>query len=262
MRKRTHLQIIPKKRFVALAFAITCLVIAFAKLAPTELPPDTYFKPPQLLHPLQNFVPSNAPKEEFTVSILCGGHVQCDRGIKAVKKSIEYYHSKLDVSFKIEKIIRNGNQPAGGLLERWGKWFTAAEFLGTTQYDLTIILVENFPDNVSSFDFQEEGIIGLASGIGNLGVDPSALIVKLMGSEQFMTRLIIHEIGHTLGGTHIEEGIMHPSASANQYSDELSDRSLNQMREHLRAVKILRKIKTEVIAPILPKKETKANVAN
>lgn len=185
----------------------------------------------------------------FTITVVCGGNVDCKRGLAPLKKSIKYLESRLDVRFKIEKVILSKEKPEGTLEERWTEWLNIASRLGAPKSDLAIILLEDYPDSVDTFDFQQEAILGLATGIGVLGVVPSALLAKVMGSEQFMTRLLTHEIGHVLGGVHIEEGIMHPCACVNQYSDELSHASLNQIKEHLGKVRILRTLKDLGIVP-------------
>lgn len=186
------------------------------------------------------------PKIEFTVSVVCGGHVVCTEGIASLKKSFKYLESEFNISFKIQNVFNAPTQPEGNLEERWGEWFNTAVRLGAAKNDLSVILVETYPDNVDSFDFQTEGIIGLASGIGVLGGEgPAALIAKVMGSEQFMTRLLIHEIGHTLGAEHIEEGIMHPCACANQYTSEFSLASIKQIKEHLARVQLYRMLSRE-----------------
>lgn len=180
-------------------------------------------------------------KVVLTVSIVCGGHVECDRGIRPLKLAIKYFESRFNVSFRIEKVLVSDKQPLGTIEERWETWFKTAVELGAAKNDLTVILLENFPDNVDTFDFKMEGIIGLASGIGVLGgPQPAALLAKVLGGEKFMTRLLIHEIGHTLGATHIEEGIMHPCACVNQYSDEFSLASVAQIKEHLAQVALYR----------------------
>jgi hypothetical protein len=184
-------------------------------------------------------------KIKFTVSVVCGGHVECRKGLSPLKLAIKYLEKKLDVTFTIEKVILKSEQPDGTIEERWEKWLEIAHAAGASKSDLTIILLESYPDNVDTFDFRSEGVIGLASGIGVLGSPaPAALLAKVMGSEKFMTRLLIHEIGHTLGATHIEEGIMHPCACINQYADELSINSLDQIKAHLGMVRLYRTLKS------------------
>lgn len=191
---------------------------------------------------------SSSPKAAivFTVSVVCGGHVQCERGIRPLRKAISYLERRLDVKFKIEKVFTTDKQPKGTIEERWISWFNTAGELGAARNDLTVILIEDHPDNIDTFDFEQEGMIGLASGIGVLGARPSALIAKVMGGEQFMTRVLIHEIGHVLGGTHVEEGIMHPCACVNQYSDEFSHFTLAQIKAHLELVRQFRESKGPV----------------
>jgi predicted Zn-dependent protease len=137
-------------------------------------------------------------------------------------------------------------QPVGTIEERWMQWFEIASNLGAAQNDLTVVLLEDHPDNIDTFNFEQEGMIGLASGIGVLGARPSALLAKVMGGEKFMTRVLIHEIGHVLGAEHVDEGIMHPCACVNQYSDEYSHYSLAQIKAHLDLVRKYRASRPKV----------------
>lgn len=200
--------------------------------------------PPQLQPAFANSTEAKSPERiELTVSIVCGGHVQCSKGIVPLRKSFKYLEANFNVSFKVKTVLLTSKQPVGTIEERWGEWFGIASEMGAAKNDLTVILVENYPDNVDTFDFKMEGVIGLATGIGVLGSpQPAGLIAKVMGSEQFMTRLLIHEIGHTLGAEHIEEGIMHPCACANQYADEFSIYSKQQIKEHLAKVRLYRMV--------------------
>lgn len=213
---------------------------------------------PKSLFPPVNQTPlaakdSSAPPEKllFTVSVVCGGHVQCERGIRPLRKAIAYLERRLDVKFKIEKVITSDKQPLGTIEERWMQWFEIAGQLGAAKNDLTVVFLEDHPDNIDTFDFEQEGMIGLASGIGVLGARPSAILAKVMGGEQFMTRVLIHEIGHVLGGQHVEEGIMHPCACVNQYSDEFSNFTLAQIKAHLELVRRYRASQPKISSKLI-----------
>jgi hypothetical protein len=190
---------------------------------------------------------NNSAKQEkihFTVSVVCGGHVECKKGTAPLKLAFKYLESRLNVKFTIKKIILKSDQPNGTIEERWQEWLEISHQAGASKNDLTVILLEDYPDNVDTFDFQTEGVIGLASGIGVLGGPaPAAILAKVMGSEKFMTKLLIHEVGHVLGAEHIEEGIMHPCACVNQYADELSIKSLDAIKAHLNMVRLYRTLK-------------------
>lgn len=235
-RKSLKYSFLTKLRVVGITLAVlglACGVYVQALLVRNAPIPYSSFQTP--LSNRNSSVPQT--KVNFTVSVVCGGHVECEKGTRPLRLAIAYLEKRLDVKFKIEKIITTDKQPLGTIEERWMQWFDIAASLGAAKNDLTVILLEDHPDNIDAFEFQQEGMIGLASGIGVLGIRPSALLAKVMGSEQFMTRILIHEIGHVLGGEHIEEGIMHPCACVNQYSDEYSLYTIAQIKAHLDLVR-------------------------
>lgn len=250
MRKQTRSSGFRVRFLIASAALAFATVLAALGIGLTSITKSQGFLPstsPKLYTPFSNNTDnSDVPKVDFTVSVVCGGHVDCERGLRPLKIAIKHFESRFNVSFKIRNVYVTESQPKGTLEERWEEWFGIAENLGAAKNDLTVVLLEDFPDNIDTFDFEMEGIIGLASGIGVLGgPDPAGLLAKVMGSEQFMTRLLIHEIGHTLGAVHIAAGIMHPCACVNQYSDEFSLESTKEIKEHLARVALYRLLKQE-----------------
>jgi hypothetical protein len=233
-----------------LLFFFPFLTASFSRNKPSQVD----FSPSNTALSTKAVLNNTNEKIVFTVTVICGGHVECNRGLQPLKKAINYLESELDLSFEIKNIILNREQPKGTVQERWQKWLNISYSLETYKTDLTVILLEAFPNNVNSFDFREESMIGLATGLGILGVVPATVFAKVIGSEQFTTRVLIHEIGHVLGGEHVEEGIMHPCACVNQYSDALSHFSLQQMKTHLEAIKFLRSI---ISKSTTPKPQTK-----
>lgn len=177
---------------------------------------------------------------DFTISIVCTRATNCKHGIAALEDSIKYIESKVPVKFTIVNEFYSNEDVQGTILERWEAWAKIAVKLGSAKSDLAVILLEASPENVDEFDFKEEGVLGLASGIGVLGIQPSAVFIKVMGGKKFMTRLITHEIGHVLGGRHTKEGIMQPSASSIQYSDAYSLFTISQIKTHLENVRFIR----------------------
>lgn len=175
----------------------------------------------------------------FTVTAVCVGDVHCGLGVQALTDAETFIESRLSVKFSSLKVI-TAEAPTGSLEERWEKLAQFAVRMGTDKTDLTIIMTEDFPDNVDTFDMEEEGVLGLSSGIGVLGIQPSLIFAKVTGSHKFEQKLLEHEIGHCLGAEHVMEGIMAPAMSLGQYSDDYSVYSLEQMKAHLEQVRELR----------------------
>jgi hypothetical protein len=170
----------------------------------------------------------------FKVAVVCGDGVDCGQGLASIKNANDYLHSRLNVTLQIVRVVRSGEMMSGGFFERMVKWrLRAAELRVDGGVDVTLFLSAPFPGGVPYFDFNEESIIGMASDIGVLGKAPCFAFVKVMGSEQFSTRVLTHEVGHLLGAHHVDTGLMHPSAAVNQYSNEFSLESIHEILEHL-----------------------------
>ena len=179
----------------------------------------------------------------FPVTIVCGGEVNCDLGRESVKKAFDFYESIFDVQFKIENVFHVINRPSGSLGERWTEWLRMSSRLKPIEDGLLIILVESFPSNVDVFDFNQEVVLGMASGIGVLGISPCGLLVKVVGSQNFVSKLLIHEIGHTLGATHVNGGVMNATANEEMLSGTLNELTSDQIKRHLLRVKIVKIVK-------------------
>lgn len=180
---------------------------------------------------------------DLKMTIVCTGEARCGRGIRAFKDAAKYYKKRLNINLTINKVIVQSKGVDGTFLQRVVKWLDAVPTLGVPDdTDGVLFFVDPFPVENDVFDFDEESIIGLATNLGVLGIQPCAAFVKNMGSEQFVSRVTIHEIGHLLGAQHVGEGLMHPNASVNQYSDELAIVSLDQIRQHLANLNLFRNI--------------------
>lgn len=179
---------------------------------------------------------------KLSIAAVCAVHVDCDRGVAALKTAMAYIETRADVKFTDFKTLYAPEPVQGTIIERWSQLAKKAQELGATESDITIILLEDYPDTVNAFNFDEEKMLGLASGIGVAGLQPSGAFIKVEGGPVFLSRIIIHELGHLLGAEHTDDGIMQPYANANQYCDEYSLFSLGQIQEHLKQVKIYRAI--------------------
>ena len=168
---------------------------------------------------------------KFTFTVFCAGRVNCEQGLNAFRNAGNYLKKRLNITLEIDMVVRSDEDMTGGFFERLTKWRQRAEEYNSS--DATIFFIEPYPSSNNFFDFDEESILGLASGLGVLGKEKCFTFVKVMGSEQFTTRITTHEIGHLLGAWHVDAGLMHPSASVNQYSDEYSMETIQQILKHL-----------------------------
>lgn len=193
-------------------------------------------------------------KVKLTVSIVCTRSTNCKHGQAALAESIKYIESKIPVEFLIVNQFYSNEDVDGTIEERWEQWAGIAIKLGAAKSDLTVIMLEPYPDNVNEFEFEEEQMAGLASGIGVIGIQPSAIFIKIMGGKKILTRLITHELGHVLGAKHIKEGLMQPSLQGIQYCDSYSLETIGQIRSHLERVKLVR-----AVVDFLKYQKSKAN---
>jgi hypothetical protein len=170
----------------------------------------------------------------FTTAVVCAKGVDCPQSLRSVKNTSAFLKKRFNVTLLITKIYPLDEEMSGPFFVRTMKWKIRADQLGVTDHaDLTLFMMEPFPMENDFFDFREEGVMGLASGIGVLGLEPSHAFAKVVGSDQLTTRILIHEVGHLLGATHTDEGLMQPTVTANQYTDEYSLDSFFQIVAHL-----------------------------
>jgi hypothetical protein len=118
-------------------------------------------------------------------------------------------------------------------MERMVKWLTVTqEVREQNNAQMTLVFLESFPSSVNVIDFKWEDVLGMASGIGNVGNSESLAWIKVIGSDFISSRIAIHEIGHLLGATHSNfKGIMAPSVDYAQSCTELSAESIDQIQK-------------------------------
>lgn len=172
------------------------------------------------------------PRRTFSVAVVCVADADCTGGIRALKNTSAYLEKRVNVKLEVKRLAILSEDFSGGFFSRLYKARQRASDIGRGM-DVTLFFTAPYPKGEDIFHFPTEDILGIASGIGVIGKEPCWSLVKTMGSERFLTKIVIHEMGHLLGASHTHAGLMHANASVNQYSDEYSVESLDQIAEHL-----------------------------
>lgn len=173
---------------------------------------------------------AEAPKPRFyRARIICADDINCGRAVGLFNRAAAYIKSAVNVDIRVTKItITDEVVSTGDYYERLMEW---ADRVGRT-HDLTYVVLDGFP-KARYIDFENEDVLGIVESIGGLGERPVIGMSKMIGEDDFTVGIMIHEIGHLLGATHIPLGIMAPSAQQNQYSEAYAIETIQQIREYL-----------------------------
>lgn len=169
----------------------------------------------------------------FRARIVCADHIQCGRAVRLFHKATKYIHEAVDVDIRIVAVERTDKVIyIGDYHERLMAW---ADLIGKKE-DLTFVIVGAFPNSKYLDMVNEVDTLGIVESIGGLGRQPVIGMARLIGGDELMTKLLIHEIGHLMGATHISLGIMAPSVQENQYTECYAIETIKQIKEYMNSL--------------------------
>lgn len=170
------------------------------------------------------------PPKHFSVKLICGGGVDCQRAQAAFRRTANYYKT-LNVYLDLQSTYVIHEEMSGDSLIQLLKWAVRTSTLPQT--DATIIALASYSPLADHVNIDAENTLGRASGIGILGKQPCGAFVRIVGSTKLASKVMAHEVGHLLGATHTQAGIMQPGMDVGQYADGLSEDSVNQIEQYL-----------------------------
>lgn len=178
------------------------------------------------------------PHKTFNVRLICGGGVDCDRAQEVFRSASNYIDNAVNAKFQIvDRVIVDHDMIGRSVVERMLKWQIFILDLHKETVDVNYIVLDAYPRLVDYVDFSSEQVLGMVQDIGIAGkVKNSVAFSKLVGSDTFSARIVIHELGHLLGARHGDKGIMFPSMDVAQYSEGYSLESIYQIQDHLRSL--------------------------
>lgn len=174
------------------------------------------------------------PTKNVRTAIFCSKEVDCPKALDAFEISRKYILEAVNVNLDLVLVEYIDHEMSGSPEEQMEKWKLVTK-ASRKEFSTgaTIIMTSAYASSLPVVDYNSEQVLGLASGIGNLGDIDSVTYVKLVGNIVVSSRIITHEVGHLAGGSHIMGGILHPSAQAAQCSDKYLPETIEQIKSYV-----------------------------
>lgn len=173
------------------------------------------------------------PTKYLRVLIVCGEDVQCDRVPAVITQVNEVYRRDLNVVIVPKYVMKINEHMTGNAWTRLVKWqMVTMPVRQEVKVDATIVFVNPFPNDM--VEFEDEQVFGMANDIGSAFSESALCWGKMMPSTKLTARLIAHEVGHLLGGTHTHGyGLMADAIQSIEFADGFSGLSIQEIKQHL-----------------------------
>lgn len=177
------------------------------------------------------------PEREVKALIVCAHAVDCERAVRIYKDSAPYLLSKLNIRLSVAAVASIPEDMSGIPEVQIDKWLARTGLMRRlVRPDITLVFRSAFPTSMDAIDFETENVYGAVNRIGGLGQGDSNSLgyIRMVGSDEVVRRIALHEMGHLFGATHTRSGgLMYPAVQFIQYCDQYSVETIQEIQEYL-----------------------------